>query len=329
MLCPLAQCFNDIDKAEIIVLEVMNMIKTFLSLDNVQYEAKPTQINGEMGKINNRIVNSSVFNVDICELADKIGNRGQSFCPAIFLGSRKKTGYVKQQLIALDFDSGISYEEIRSRSYYYDLPIAFSYYTFSSTAEHEKFRIVFLFDCDLTDIRAAEIIIAMLRKIFPESDKACSDATHIYLGGKQLIECNEAYISFPAVTEAFYACIKVTCSSNFPRTIRNFANRYKINLKDNGLLDLGFYDENVANFSSYPDNIYINDGGEKCDNFLVFGKYYIRLNNNEIASEHTLSRHKKNKEKSKNLRRFSNLKYAALYCRLYKDLLAGDEREST
>ena len=136
------------------------MLKLSLSLDGVQYNLKPVN---EMGMINNRIADSAIYDVDLSYVADAVGNKGQSFCPAIFSGGRrKKTNYIKQQLFALDFDSGIPYEEIKMRSVYYGLPIAFSYFTFSSTPTHEKFRVVYLLECEVTDIRVAEAILAML-----------------------------------------------------------------------------------------------------------------------------------------------------------------------
>ena len=50
------------------------------------------------------------------------------------------------QLFVLDFDEGISLEAIELRAEEYHLEIAFKYFTFSSTEENPKFRIVFLSD---------------------------------------------------------------------------------------------------------------------------------------------------------------------------------------
>ncbi len=51
----------------------------------------------------------------------------------------------------LDFDNGISFEEIRGQCEKIGLPISFAYHTFSSSEEKEKFRVVFVHDTLIED----------------------------------------------------------------------------------------------------------------------------------------------------------------------------------
>ena len=95
-------------------------------------------------------------------LADRVGNHGCTFAPAVFDGARKSENFMEQQLFAVDMDDGISYPTIKQRADRYHLPVLFAYKSFSWTGQHEKFRIVFAVDKPVTDAFSAQVIMKTL-----------------------------------------------------------------------------------------------------------------------------------------------------------------------
>ena len=154
-----------------------------VSFDKKRYSEKPT--GNEIGKINNQLYTQSIA---YDKLAYEVGECGCTFSPAIYNGKRRKENFIGQQLIALDFDNGVTFAEIKERAAHYRLPILFAYKTFSYTNEHEKFRVVFALSDMICDAFTAEIMLAMFMKIFGECDKACKDSSRMFFGGKGLLE---------------------------------------------------------------------------------------------------------------------------------------------
>jgi hypothetical protein len=158
------------------------MKKYEVSFSNTHHYVKPT--GSEVGRINNELHTKSI---DYKELAYMVGEHGCTFSPAVYNGKRRKEGYIGQQLIALDFDNGIAFSEIKRRAEQYRLSILFAYKTFSYTSEHEKFRVVFALKTMISDSFTAEVLIAMFMKIFSECDSACKDCSRMFFGGKGLL----------------------------------------------------------------------------------------------------------------------------------------------
>ena len=77
------------------------------------------------------------------DMANEIGENGCSFAPAVFSGRRKQDNFKEQQLIALDFDDGTTFDSISKKAEKYGLSMLFAYKTFSWTVQKEKFRVVF------------------------------------------------------------------------------------------------------------------------------------------------------------------------------------------
>lgn len=154
-----------------------------VSFDKKRHLEKPT--GNEIGKINNRLY---AKNISYDELAYEVGECGCTFSPAIYNGKRRKENFIGQQLIALDFDNGVTFSEIKCRANHYRLPILFAYKTFSYKIEHEKFRVVFALSDMICDAFTVETILVMFMKIFKECDKACKDSSRMFFGGKGLLE---------------------------------------------------------------------------------------------------------------------------------------------
>jgi hypothetical protein len=172
------------------------MTKLKVCLHPKEYKEKPTgfevaKISSEIGKCDEKLnCPTSIY-----EFAYDVGMSGKTFSPATFTdGSRGQENFEQMQLMVLDFDGGVSYKEIQERARRYELPILFSYSTFSSTEDDERFRAVFLNDIPIQDRRAAKITKNLLRTVFPESDKHDADISRMYFGGKT---CSISTILFP------------------------------------------------------------------------------------------------------------------------------------
>lgn len=153
-----------------------------VSFSRIRHTSKPE--GNEIGKISNSLYTKSI---DYKELALEVGERGCTFSPAVYNGKRRKENYMGQQLIALDFDNGVTFSEIAKRAEHYRLPILFAYKTFSCTEAHEKFRVVFALSDVIIDSFTSEVVTAMFMKIFTECDEACKDSSRMFFGGKGLL----------------------------------------------------------------------------------------------------------------------------------------------
>jgi len=134
-----------------------------VSLDHIGYAGKehinPMQVAGRIAR-KERIRNLS--NDNFIKFASDVGLKGHTFCPATFKNGKKdEKNFEQMQMFPLDFDGKtkqISFEEVKERAERYRLPIKFAYKTFSSTEEKERFRVVFLHESSIEDIRVAKIV---------------------------------------------------------------------------------------------------------------------------------------------------------------------------
>ena len=162
-----------------------------VKIDKVGYKSKPT----EFGIINNRLTSYEAKCVTWSDFCDLVGNKGHAFLTSDFYGDkRNKSNFKSQQIFALDFDGTISFSEVSQIAERYGIPIALAYETYSSV-NCNRFRIVFISNCPVYDIRVAEVIIEALTLIFEGCDTACRDVSRIFLGGKSVIFENEACFS--------------------------------------------------------------------------------------------------------------------------------------
>ena len=158
------------------------------------------------------------------QLGNLIGNQGCTFCPAVFKnGERKKDDFREMELFVLDFDEGTPYRVIRERAEQYGISICFSYHTFSSSRENERFRVVFRHICPVKDAQAAKIILFMLAELFPECDRSCIDVSRMFLGGKGVIELGYGTFNIEELAMSVQLKIKKQSGNNFSRDLKKFA----------------------------------------------------------------------------------------------------------
>lgn len=108
--------------------------------------------------------------------------------PGIYDGYPTVENWRRQKLFFLDFDEGITPEEVRERFQEFDItPNAF-YYTFRHKPEAPRFRVILMLDDFIYNRKVAELIIDSLLIIFPDSDSNCKGLERIYLGGNPFWE---------------------------------------------------------------------------------------------------------------------------------------------
>lgn len=327
----------------------MNTIK--ISYDQQSFQLKPS--GGEIGSISNRIARS-VQELDRDELqrvVTKIGSRGCTFSPATFKnGKRSKDNFEQQQLFALDFDNKnpktkLTFDEVRDRAGYYELPVLFAYDTFSSK-EHDKFRVVFLNDAPVTDRRVAEAVQLAMGKIFPEADPSCyKDVSKLYFGGKEVLYYDEKLpeINIESVFRNYTTCMKMRYGGNhYKEHIAKFSEETGIALNQNGMLDITAPDHLPETDDPTEDDgatQYIRNGKNsptaiiysqkefniKEDGEIFPNKYYLIKFNSESTRSSSV---KTPAEKIKNHKQYRSgvLQEMNKKCKLFHDFATGKRK---
>jgi hypothetical protein len=129
------------------------------------------------------------------DLAQHI-NLGHPWMPALIAPgkNRKKENIIQFDLLALDFDNGLTIAEGLERLLIHD-HAGLVIESASSSPEHEKFRVVFAFhpNAKLANRFEYEICLRYMMKLFPEADPNCTDASRFYFGapGREAFLLNE------------------------------------------------------------------------------------------------------------------------------------------
>ena len=197
-----------------------------LHIDNQGYSKKPEGM--EIAKISKRITNNIYETDNLKAVADLISNKGCSWCPAIFSGARTIDTFVSTQLIALDFDEGVTFDEVKQKAEKYMLPIAFAYETFSSI-NMSKFRVVFRLDKTITDISEFNFIMSVFMKIFSGCDTSCRDVSRLFFGGKKLLYYSEITVNTGIIMMNFELFLKDTYgNTHYKERLKTFMSNQQI-----------------------------------------------------------------------------------------------------
>lgn len=133
--------------------------------------------------------------IDIEDLAKGLSH-GTTFKPALLNGTHNED-WIQQQLFALDFDNDIdkktgednrtTLEDQIEKCKAYNIYPIFGYYSFSSTPESPRWRLVYCTNKVITDREQRDRLQQTLIHIFEKSDKVTFNPTRMFYGGKQLI----------------------------------------------------------------------------------------------------------------------------------------------
>ena len=168
------------------------MAKIRLHIDPKGIGKKPTE--REWGRISQRVLKStSIEEVTILQLVQKIRN-GHTICPAVLDGS-KATDWKEQQIFMVDIDNADKSQPLLSENQALEicnehgLSPTICYQTFSHSESCPKFRLVFVMNTPVTASNTRRMVMERLISIFPQSDKACSNANRIFLGTNMSVSC--------------------------------------------------------------------------------------------------------------------------------------------
>lgn len=193
-------------------------------------------------------IGSQKETLTVQELIDEIAKG--STIKAGALNGNKNIDWESQQVFCIDIDN----DEKSVEKYGMLIPIqaygrccglgirpTFYYESFSSKPEHPKFRLVFVTDEAVTDIRIRNSIQMALMTIFPESDKACKDLSRIFFGSPDKVTVfNNAQdrLNPYILVQGMVARIKrMESASNATKIIGNYCETVGLNMI-NGLPDV-------------------------------------------------------------------------------------------
>ena len=144
--------------------------------------------------------------------------------------------------LALDFDEpSLTMDMMIDKCQELGLEPSIAYESFSSTKEHQKFRLIFELDKEIKDSRQAKFLIMGLLKLFPEADQACSDILRIFHGTNKDVEVIDGVVE---VEHLIYLIKKYFMELNSKdgtrtRQTKAFAQLVGIELL-NGMLNIGY-----------------------------------------------------------------------------------------
>lgn len=199
-------------------------MKVWISLDNESCMTKPC--GWEIPKIKGRAA-GRWQEIGLEKLADLNGNKGHAMIPAHLNGGIKSADCAAMQLLVLDFDHGCTFAQIEKRCDDMGLKIAYAYHTLSSSADEEKFRVVFVCEEVIEDLFIIMAVLKILHRIFPECDQSCKNPDRMFFGGKELIYIDpSAHI---ALVQLFSPLMEaLDTGKHFSENLRRFASEAKI-----------------------------------------------------------------------------------------------------
>ena len=152
----------------------------------------------------------------------------------------------------MDFDNDdpehkVTFQDIKSRADYYEMPIMFAYSSMRSQPDHPKFRVVFLNDVSIPDRKVATAMQMAMGEIFPEADPLCyKDVSKLYLGGKDLIYFDETIpnINIDHLFRSYTTHVRLNYGAkHFKEKLKRFSKKTGIALNDKGYLDVTRIDQ--------------------------------------------------------------------------------------
>jgi hypothetical protein len=321
------------------------MLEFKVSLDRGGYTSKPNSY--EVVSISDRIADQiKTFNSEnIKTFVRQVTKEGHTFCPATFKNDandfektrKRKENFDQLQLLALDFDKGISFDEVKDRAERYDLPILFAYDTFTSR-DHDKFRVAFLNDCPIENIKIAELMLKSLSTIFPEADPSSKSPVQMYYGSnKGLLYFDESLQTIDAES-----LIRNTTNyledkygtNHYKQHIEKLAKDTGVALNDKKLLDVSVVHDIAEtigashNGKNLPKSLYSR---EYFSSILVeFGRKFPNSKNSYLKVNFgTIGTNNLGENKKTNYHlpfRASDLKTISSNCQLFKEFISGTKR---
>ena len=247
---------DDIKAVEIELEESKANNKVTLNISRTHNKVKPT---GEgvpeylVGKIQNEL-KIGKETIDINELINEIAQGATIKAAAMNGGSN--VDWESQQVFCIDIDNDNDYVtkngmltpvKAFGRCDAIGIRPTFIYETFSSKAEHPKFRLMFITPEPVTDARIRNSIQIALMNVFPECDIKCKDFARVYFGSPNKI-CSYTNISdridpYRVIEGMVYKFKQRESASNALKKITKYCEMVGLNMV-NGLPDVKYIIEN-------------------------------------------------------------------------------------
>lgn len=165
------------------------------------YESKPQGL--EYGKIQNRLI---PMTLTLQTLRNNV-LKGMAFKPAWVTGT-KDSDFKNQQVFVIDIDNDndcehMTVDECLHIANENNVPVCWSYYTFSHDVDKPKFRLLFMSDTIVNNPNDVIMINKWLISLFRQSDDVCWNLGKLFQGTNkgQAIEVNDKYFHYLDILE--------------------------------------------------------------------------------------------------------------------------------
>lgn len=176
------------------------------------------------------------------EIAETIENGYTISSPIYRNGDKKKENIIEMRLFILDFDGKdgcmLTYPDALKRAEYYDLPVVISYET-KSSVNWSRYRLIFLYNEPVRDMRMMDIINRLLMHIFPEADSTTKDLSKIFLPGRNVRFHGGKHFHFDTLVVAAKDLCK---ASTWSALISNLKKEHGLVIKNNDI----FLSDNIT-----------------------------------------------------------------------------------
>ena len=227
-------------------------------LDEVEHTSKPQ--GKEVGRITKALPNNRV-KVAIPQFANFI-EKGCSFKASV-LTSTTKDSFVSSNIVALDVDNKESYttiDEFMKLTGKAQLKPFMMYETFSSKAEHQRFRVLYRFNRTITDSEEMEKLYNYVWSLFPTVDLDYSvDHSKILYGGKKVVFFNNETNDIPDLSNVSILKKKAVKAAPKQTTATHTKHITKEEIKANLEALRAKYEGQVMNAKEINENIKLTD----------------------------------------------------------------------
>ena len=227
-------------------------------LDEVEHTSKPQ--GKEVGRITKALPNNRV-KVAIPQFANFI-EKGCSFKASV-LTSTTKDSFVSSNIVALDVDNKESYttiDEFMKLTGKAQLKPFMLYETFSSTDDHQRFRVLYRFNRTITDSEEMEKLYNYVWSLFPTVDLDYSvDHSKILYGGKKVVFFNNETNDIPDLSNVSILKKKTVKAAPKQTTATHTKHITKEEIKANLEALRAKYEGQVMNAKEINENIKLTD----------------------------------------------------------------------
>ncbi len=220
----------------------MKDVKHFVTISYFKHDHKP--LKEDRGYISNQVRN--LIEIDVNNFAEIVAQPyGATFCPVNFSGrTRSNKNFVSQSIFCLDFDTGITPEQVIRRFKSYGITPNLYYTTFSDSQATRKFRVVMFLDTAIKDVNQRKYLVDSLLKFFPEADKACKDASRMFFGGNTSTIISQENIPIQKLIEV----LDINNISNDGNKLRSIKKSENLNMWSKMITPL-YNNKGITNFN--------------------------------------------------------------------------------